>query len=61
MARTETPAAFARVARADFPATPDQLDALRDAGALQLILRLGHPWDFAAVERLVAWRDRRDG
>ncbi len=54
------PATIERVARVDPPATPEQFDALRDAGAQHLILRLGYPWDFGAVERLVAWRDRRD-
>jgi probable F420-dependent oxidoreductase len=52
------PGTIERVARVDLPATPDQFDAFRDAGAQHLILRLGHPWDLSAVERLVSWRDR---
>ncbi|MCC6626944.1 MAG: LLM class F420-dependent oxidoreductase [Chloroflexi bacterium] len=38
----------------------DMLDAFVAAGADQLIIRFGEPWDFAAVARLVAWRDRRN-
>ena len=52
------PAAIERVARVDLPATPEQFDARREAGAQHLILRLGYPWDLGAVERLVVWRDR---
>ncbi len=36
------------------------LDAFADAGATHLILRFQDPWDFGAVERLVAWRERRN-
>ncbi len=36
-------------------------DALLQAGATHLIMGLGAPWDFAAVERLVRWRDARRG
>ena len=35
------------------------LEAFKAAGATHLILRFQDPWDFAAVERLVAWRDRQ--
>jgi probable F420-dependent oxidoreductase len=35
------------------------LDAFKAAGATHLILRFQDPWDFTAVERLVAWRDRQ--
>ncbi len=38
-------------------ATNEELDALVQAGASQLIIGLGAPWDFAAVEKLVRWRD----
>jgi probable F420-dependent oxidoreductase len=39
---------------------PAILDAFADAGATHLILRFqDDPWDFRAVENLVAWRDRR--
>ncbi len=34
------------------------LDAFAEAGATHLILRFQDPWDFGAVERLVAWRGR---
>ena len=37
------------------------LDAFRAAGATHLIVRFGEPWDFGAVERLVAWRDSKGG
>ena len=33
------------------------IDAFYDAGATHPILRFSEPWDFRAVERLVAWRD----
>ncbi len=42
-------------------ADPAVLDAFRAAGATHLILRFQDPWDFGAVERLVAWRDRQRG
>jgi probable F420-dependent oxidoreductase len=38
----------------------DRLDAYAAAGATHIILGLGHPFDGAPVERLVAWRDRRN-
>ncbi|NWG19988.1 MAG: LLM class F420-dependent oxidoreductase [Chloroflexi bacterium] len=37
----------------------DHLDAFIEAGATHLILGLGEPWNFQAVERLVAWRERQ--
>ena len=39
----------------------DNLDSFVEAGATHLILGLGAPFDFAPVERLLAWRDRRNG
>ncbi len=43
----------------------DSNDAARDAylktGTTHLILGMGEPWDFKAVERLVEWRDQRRG
>ncbi len=36
----------------------DRLDAFVDAGATHIILGIGEPWNFAAVERLVTYRDR---
>lgn len=42
----------------------DSSDADRDAmlkvGATHLILGMGEPWDFQAVEKLVQWRDQRN-
>lgn len=40
-------------------ADPSVLDVFREAGATHLILRFQDPWDFGAVERLVAWRERQ--
>jgi probable F420-dependent oxidoreductase len=39
------------------PRDLSSLDAFVDAGATHMILGLGEPWDFAAVEQLVRWRD----
>lgn len=36
----------------------DQLDAYAEAGITHMILGMGAPWDFAPVERMVAWRDQ---
>lgn len=36
------------------------LDAFVAAGATQLIIRLGEPWNFDSLRRLVAWRDARN-
>jgi probable F420-dependent oxidoreductase len=36
------------------------LDQFVAAGAGQLIIRFGEPWDFDSVRRLVAWRDARN-
>jgi probable F420-dependent oxidoreductase len=38
---------------------PAVLDAFVEAGGTHIILRFQDPWDFKAVENLVAWRDRR--
>jgi probable F420-dependent oxidoreductase len=37
----------------------DALDTYLDAGATHIILALGEPWDFAAAQKLVQWRDAR--
>ncbi|PMP83033.1 MAG: LLM class F420-dependent oxidoreductase, partial [Roseiflexus castenholzii] len=37
----------------------DNLDAFVDAGATHIILGLGEPWNFGAVERLVQYRETR--
>jgi probable F420-dependent oxidoreductase len=57
------PAAIERTVGIELADTEDAavLDAFVAAGANQLILRFGEPWDFASVRRLVAWRGRRDG
>ncbi len=39
--------------------TDEKRDALVQAGISHLILGMGAPWDFAAVEKLVQWRDSR--
>jgi probable F420-dependent oxidoreductase len=39
--------------------TDETRDSLVQAGLSQLILGMGVPWDFAAVEKLVRWRDSR--
>lgn len=39
----------------------DQLDAYVDAGMTHMILGMGAPWDYAPVERMVAWRDQANG
>ena len=36
-------------------------DALLRAGATHLILGMGTPWNFTAIEKLVRWRDSRSG
>jgi len=40
-------------------ASDDARDAYVAAGATHLILGMGEPWDFDAIEDLVAWRDLR--
>ncbi|MEN9937015.1 MAG: hypothetical protein RLZZ387_3594 [Chloroflexota bacterium] len=52
------PAAIERTVTVDTKAL-DSLDAFVDAGATHIIMQLGEPWDFGAVERLVRWRERR--
>lgn len=37
----------------------DRLDACVEAGGTHLILMFGAPWNFEAVERLVAWRNKQ--
>ncbi|HMO56030.1 MAG TPA: LLM class F420-dependent oxidoreductase [Roseiflexaceae bacterium] len=38
-----------------------QADALVEAGATHLITSIDDPWDFAKIERLLAWRANRGG
>jgi probable F420-dependent oxidoreductase len=40
---------------------PAVLDSFAEAGGTHIILRFQDPWDFKAIENLVAWRDRRRG
>ncbi len=40
------------------PTEMDLLDAFVNAGANHIILGMGEPWDFAAVEQLVRWREK---
>lgn len=39
--------------------TEEQLDAKVKVGATHIILGTGVPWNFATLERLVKWRDKR--
>lgn len=41
-------------------ASAEARDAFLKAGATHLILGMGEPWDFQAVENLVKWRDQRN-
>jgi probable F420-dependent oxidoreductase len=56
------PAAIERTVGIELADTRDEalLDEFVAAGADQLIIRFGEPWDFEAVGRLVAWRDSRN-
>ena len=55
------PAAIERTVSVELTDTesPAGLDAFYEAGATHLILRFGEPWDFGAVERLLAWRESK--
>lgn len=37
----------------------DTVDDLVDAGATHLIMAVGDPWDYDAVQKLIEWRDSR--
>jgi len=37
----------------------DKLQAYLDAGMTHLILGTSEPWNFAGVEKLLAWRDQQ--
>jgi hypothetical protein len=39
--------------------TEATLDEFLKAGARHIIVEMGAPWDLAAVEKLVRWRDAR--
>jgi probable F420-dependent oxidoreductase len=39
--------------------TAAKLDQFLEAGASHVIIHLGEPWNFVAVEKLVRWRDSR--
>jgi probable F420-dependent oxidoreductase len=53
------PKTIERTCSTDATDTDDTRDALINAGASHLILGLGAPWNFSAIERLVRWRDSR--
>lgn len=42
-------------------ASEAERDAILKVGVTHLILRMGDPWDFKAIENLVKWRDQRNG
>ncbi|MDP9373588.1 MAG: LLM class F420-dependent oxidoreductase [Chloroflexota bacterium] len=52
------PAAIERTAMVRPNEVPDGLDAYVAAGATHLIYGLDAPYDFAPLERMLAWRDR---
>lgn len=41
--------------------TDETRDALVQAGVTHLIMGIGDPWDYQAVENLVNWRNKRNG
>jgi probable F420-dependent oxidoreductase len=47
----------AAVERSVTVSSPDGLDAFLAVGATHVIMNLHEPWDYAAVEKLVKWRD----
>ena len=53
------PAEIERTCGTDAKDSDQARDALVNAGVSQLILGMGAPWDFEAVEKLVRWRDSR--
>jgi probable F420-dependent oxidoreductase len=55
------PAEIERSAGTNADTTDAQRDAALKAGVTHLILGMQTPWDFAAIERLVRWRDSRQG
>ena len=50
-----------RCAGTDAGDSDDQRDALVKAGVTHLILGMGTPWNYEAVEKLVRWRSSRQG
>jgi probable F420-dependent oxidoreductase len=55
------PAEIERSAGTNADDTDAQRDAALKVGVTHLILGMQTPWDFAAIERLVRWRDSRQG
>lgn len=53
------PAEIERSAGTNADDSDTQRDAIVKAGVTHLILGMQAPWDFAAIERLVRWRDSR--
>jgi probable F420-dependent oxidoreductase len=55
------PAEIERSTETKADSSDAQRDALLKAGVTHLIIGMQAPWDFAAIERLVRWRDSRQG
>ena len=53
------PAEIERSSEIKADASDAERDALIKAGVTHLIIGMQTPWDFAAIERLVKWRDSR--
>lgn len=49
----------ATIERSVSPRQGDDPSEYVDAGATHIIIGMGEPWDFAAIEKLVAWRENR--
>jgi probable F420-dependent oxidoreductase len=47
------------IERSVSPRGDESLDAYAEAGANHIILGLGEPWDYAAVEKALRWREGR--
>lgn len=54
------PAAIERCCGTQKDASDAERDALLKAGISHLILGMGEPWDFKAIEKLVKWRDQHN-
>jgi probable F420-dependent oxidoreductase len=49
----------ATIERSVSPRDGESLDAYVEAGATHIIVGMGEPWDFARMEELVRWREKR--
>jgi len=56
-----SPKEIERSAGTDANDSNETRDGLLRAGITHLILGMGAPWKFEAVEKLVRWRDSRSG